>query len=117
MAKFYGEIGYGELVESPPGSGVMTDQITERTFIGDVIDDSRRLQDAGDQLNREITVENLISVIADALLLKHYFAIRYIKWMGVTWTVDTVRVQAPRLILRLGEVYNGPTAVGAPSSP
>lgn len=86
------------------------DQITEKKYFGDVIDNARRIQESGDQLNRDITVENLISVVADATLNKHYFAIRYIKWMGTLWTVDNVRVQAPRLILRLGEVYNGPTA-------
>jgi hypothetical protein len=30
--------------------------------------------------------------------------------MGVRWTVQDVTVEHPRLILRLGEVYNGPTA-------
>jgi hypothetical protein len=35
--------------------------------------------------------------------------------MGTLWTVSDVEVQSPRLLLRLGGVYNGPRA--APSSP
>lgn len=110
MARFCGEIGYGDSVESPPGSGVYKEVITERIYSGDVIQNSRRLQDSGEKLNREITVENSISVVADALLIQYFLAIRYVKWMGTLWTVDNVEDRAPRLILRLGEVYNGPTA-------
>jgi hypothetical protein len=32
---------------------------------------------------------------------------RYVEWAGVRWTVQDVEVQRPRLLLRLGEVYNG----------
>lgn len=109
MARFCGEVGYGVSTQIPPGSGVWKDVITEKLYFGDVIENARRLQDS-DQLNKEIVVENSISVVADAVLIQHFHAIRYVKWMGVLWTVDNVRVQAPRLILRLGEVYNGPTA-------
>lgn len=110
MAKFYGEIGYGDNVESPPESGVWKDVIIEKKYYGDVIQNMRRLQENGDRLNKDITVENELSVVADAVLINHFFAIRYVKWMGVLWTVSSVTVRAPRLILRLGEVYNGPTA-------
>jgi len=110
VAKFYGPVGYGESVESPPGSGVYKDVITERICYGDVITNIRRTQETGEKLNRDITVENAISVLADAVLTNNFFAIRYIKWMGVYWTINTIEVRSPRLILRLGEVYNGPRA-------
>jgi hypothetical protein len=48
--------------------------------------------------------------VADAYANEHYFAIRYVEWAGVRWTVQDVEVQHPRLILRLGEVYNGKAA-------
>jgi hypothetical protein len=42
---------------------------------------------------------------------------RYVEWGGVRWVVvDVDAGQPPRLILRLGEVYNGLTAP-APGSP
>ena len=109
MAKFYGPIGYGESVETPPGSGVYRDAIVERNYLGDVERNSRRIQD-GDRLNKDVVVDNSISVVADAILLNRAFDIRYIKWLGTYWTVSTVETQHPRLRLWLGEVYNGPTA-------
>lgn len=111
MAKFYGAIGYGESVESPPGSGVYKDVITERSYFGDIVRNTRQLRDGGDSLNNDIVVSNSISVVADAYASGHIFAIRYVKWMGACWKVEDVdATQPPSLILRLGEVYNGPTA-------
>lgn len=106
--KFYGEIGYGEAVESSPGSGVWIDNIVEYKYYGDVTRNTRRLQE-GEYLNNDLTVNNQISVVADAYANEHFFAIRYVMWAGARWTVSDVEVQSPRLILRLGSVYNGPT--------
>lgn len=107
MAKFYSEIGYaGESVETVPG--VWEDVIVEHKYYGDVLRTSRRLE-SGERLNNDISVNNSISVMADAYANEHFFAIRYVKWMGVLWLVSEVEVQPPRLILRLGGVYNGPT--------
>lgn len=106
MAKFYGEVGYGLTVETAPG--VWRDQITEQKYFGDVIRNSRKL-DTGDKVNGDITVGNSISIVADAYANTHFFAIRYVRWAGTLWVVSDVEVQSPRLILRLGGVYNGPT--------
>lgn len=112
MAKFHGAIGYGELVETAPG--VWTEVITERNLFGDVLKNSRQVRE-GEYLNDDLTVQNSISVVADAYANEHFFAIKYAEWAGARWTVEDVTVQAPRLILRLGGVYNGPTP--APISP
>lgn len=114
MAKFYGKVGYGEAVESGPG--VITDQITERSYIGDVVRNSRRLE-SGDQLNNDLTVNNSISILADAYARGHIFAMRYVSWQGVLWIISEVTVEPPRLLLRLGGVYNGPTPDPPPDSP
>jgi len=106
MARFYGRIGYGESVENAPGA--WSDEITERLYYGDVIRNARNLRD-GEQLNKDLSVQNSISIVADAYANDHFFAIRYVEWAGVLWTVTTVEVVSPRLLLRLGEVYNGPT--------
>lgn len=107
MAKFYGKIGYGNPVETAPG--VWTDEIVERSYFGDVVRNSRRLT-PGEQVNDDLSVGNSISIVADAYANDHFFAIRYVEWAGVRWTVPSVEVQSPRLLLSLGEVYNGPTA-------
>lgn len=108
MAKFHGVVGYGETVETPEGSGVWIDSVIERSYYGDVVRNARSLQE-GDKLNKDLTVSNSISIVADAYAHNHFFAIRYISWMGALWTVSEVEVQSPRLVLRLGGVYNGPT--------
>lgn len=113
MARFYGRIGYGETKESAPG--VWVDDIVEYSYYGDVIRNSRKLSE-GENLNNDLSVENSISILADAYANDHFFAIRYVEWAGALWTVRKVEVQRPRLILWLGEVYNGPTA-GAPATP
>lgn len=107
MAKFYGEIGYGESVEKAPG--VWEDVIVEHKYYGDVVKNTRKLS-SGDEVNSDITVGNSISIVADSYANEHFFAIRYIKWAGALWTVSDVEVQSPRLILRLGGVYHGPKA-------
>lgn len=109
MAKFYGEIGYGESVEKPTAPGVFVDVITEFPYYGDVIRNTRKLE-PGEGLNDDISVGNSISVMADEYAVAHFFAIRYIRWEGILWTVTNVEVRSPRLILALGSVYNGPTA-------
>ena len=107
MAKFYGEIGYGEAAEIAPG--VYDDVITEKKYYGDVVRNSRKLQE-GEKVNNDLSVGNSISIVADAYANEHFFAIRYIRWAGTLWTVSDVEVQSPRLLLRLGGVYNGPVA-------
>lgn len=108
MAKFFGEVGYGESIENPSDSGVWTDVITEAQYYGDVIRDTRKLE-SGQSLNDDITVSNSISIVADDFAIAHFFKIKYVRWAGVLWTVTDVEVKSPRLILRLGSVYNGPT--------
>jgi hypothetical protein len=108
MARFYGEVGYGPTVEDPPGSGVWKQDITEIAYYGDVIRNVRKLQD-GSGVNDDISVQNSISIIADQHAIDHFFEIKYVKWAGVRWTVTSVEVKSPRLILSLGSVYNGPT--------
>jgi hypothetical protein len=104
--KFCGKIGYGLSVESAPG--VWVDNITERTYYGDVIRNTRQLQN-GEYLNLDLTISNSISIVADAYAVNHFYAIRYVEWSGALWTVSDIEVQSPRLILRLGGIYNGPT--------
>ena len=105
MARFFGRVGYGQTVESAPG--VFRDEITEREYYGDVVRNTRKLLE-GENLNYDLTVGNSISIVADAYANQHFFAMRYVEWAGTLWSIQEVEVQSPRLILRLGGVYNGP---------
>jgi hypothetical protein len=64
----------------------------------------------GESVNLNLNVNNSISILADAYAYEHFFAIRYIRWAGALWTVNSVEVQRPRLILEIGGEYNGPTS-------
>lgn len=107
MPKFSGVVGYGESVDQ--GDGVWVDTITTRKHRGNVVRNTRRLEANTEQVNDDLTVGNSISIVADAYASKHFWAIRYVEWQGTLWTVRDVEVQSPRLLLRLGGVYNGPT--------
>ena len=109
MTRFNGIIGYGDSVETPAGSGIWKDVITEKTYRGDVVRNTRALEQ-GEQVNDDINIANSISVVADEFITEHFHNIKYVKWAGVYWTVKTVQVLHPRLILSIGGVYNGPKA-------
>jgi hypothetical protein len=113
MARFSGLVGFGQNTEVRPG--IWKDVITERPYFGDVKRLSRQLRD-GEHLNNDLTVNNSIEIVADAFANENLFAIRYVDWAGGFWTVEDVTVQAPRLVLRLGGVYNGPRADRAAGS-
>ena len=104
MAKFYGEIGYAITTETK--SGVWEEQIVERTYSGELLRNTRRLQ-TGDQVNDDVTISNEISIIADPFANENFHSMRYVQFMGTKWKVATIVVQYPRLILTIGGVYNG----------
>lgn len=104
MAKFYGAIGYAEMIESSPG--VWVEKITEQNYSGDVIKNTRRTQ-AGENLNDDLIINNIISIVADPFAYQNFFAMRYVIWMGAAWKITNVEVQRPRLILTIGGIYNG----------
>lgn len=112
MGRFYGAIGFNEgTTETSPG--VWTEAIIERNYYGDVIKNTRRLQEGNQKfsssdsgINDNITINNSISVVADPYAYQNFHAIRYVQWMGSLWKVTNVEVQRPRLILTIGGVYN-----------
>lgn len=94
------------------GNGVHEDVVTFRHYRGDVIRNTRRLVE-GEKVNDDLTVGNSISIVSDPYANEHFFAIRYVEWAGTLWKVTEVEAQRPRLILRLGGVYNGPKGTAA----
>lgn len=104
MAKFYGMIGYGSTEETSPG--VWTELITERPYFGDLIRNYRKTQGAGN-VNDNVNVSNEISIIADPFANENFHSMRYVRFMGAKWKIETVEVQYPRLILTIGGLYNG----------
>ena len=106
--RFFGAVGYGESSETLPGDGVWKNVITEVEYYGDVIRAIRRLE-ADNKVNSDLSVNNSISIVADEYAFNNFMNIKYVVWGDVRWVVSAVEVKHPRLILSLGEVYNGPT--------
>ena len=104
MAKFYGVIGFAETVETEPG--VQEELITERSYSGDLIRNTRALQ-TSDSVNDNINVSNEISIVADPYAEQNFYSIRYVKFGGAKWKISNVEVLYPRLKLTIGGVYNG----------
>jgi hypothetical protein len=105
MARFYGKVGYIETKETAPG--VFSEEIiTDRYYRGDVLKNTSR-REAGNNLNDDLTLNNMFSIVADAFAYANYSSIRYVEWMGSLWKVTNVEIQRPRLILTIGGVYNG----------
>ena len=113
MTRFYGAVGFATSTETSPG--VWEDVISERNYYGDVIRNARTLQEDSESVNDDLNVQNSISIVADPYANEKFFAVRYVGWLGTLWEVPTIEAQSPRLILRLGGVYNGPVA--APAGP
>ena len=103
MAKFYGNVGFAETVETEPS--VWEEKIVERPYFGDVLRRSRRLESSGN-VNSNVNVTNEISIIADPYANQNLFAMRYVEFMGTKWEISNVDVQYPRLVLTIGGVYN-----------
>lgn len=104
MAKFCGIIGYALMKEVEPG--IMEEQIVCNEYFGDVIRNTRRLQEVG-KINDDINISNQISIIADPFANNNFHAMRYVEFMGAKWKITEVEVQYPRLILSMGGLYNG----------
>ena len=111
--KFYGIVGYCETVEETGDrkGNWIDNQFTERNYYGDVLRNTRKWEkSANDSINDDLNINNQFSIVADGYAYKHFYAMKYVKWLGTCWKVTNVEVQRPRLILTVGGVYNGPPA-------
>lgn len=107
-SKFRGKIGYS-LGPREIAPGVIEDVPVEREYYCDMsrIGVNSRI---GENILPELDITNQFSIMADAFALDNFSAMRYIEWAGAAWTIKQVEVQRPRLIVRVGGVYNGPKA-------
>lgn len=115
MAKYYGMVGYTVEMEDD-GTGVYSPEIIERAYYGNLLRNMKRNEN-GPGVNDDISIQNDISIVADAYAYQNFHRIRYVTFMGVNWKVNSVEVRHPRLILSVGSVYNGPTPGFTPEAP
>lgn len=104
--KYFGSIGYAVSGPVAGRPGVISNTIVERPYFGDVVKSIRNLK-SGEGVNSDIEVNNQISIVSDPFAVNNINNIRYATYNGAKWTVKSVEIQYPRLILVLGGVYNG----------
>lgn len=104
MNKYFGIVGYDVPEEIRPG--VYTPHITEREYFGDVLKNTKRYTGT-DKVNEDLVVNISLSIVADPFAYQNFHCIKYATYMNSKWKVKTVDPQFPRLILTLGELYNG----------
>ena len=104
MAVYYGQIGFMETVETSPS--VWEESVKEYPYPGRVLSNSKSWVTA-DQENDDLRINVRISILADPYAVEHFHSIRYVSWMGARFKVTNVEPKFPRLILTLGELYNG----------
>jgi hypothetical protein len=106
MTRFFGKVGYVTPVRS---GGVTEDVATERPYGGEELRNTRYFA-TEDTVLGKVSFQTRLSIVADAYALENFKDIRYVEWAGSYYNVDQVDVERPRLILVVGEKYNGPTA-------
>lgn len=105
MAKWYGKIGFTVTEEIEPGVWVPSELVT-REYFGDVISNQWMRQNSG-EVNDNIKISNQISIVADPYAVNHVSSMTWIEFSNEKWKVSKVDVQYPRLVISLGEVWNG----------
>lgn len=111
MAKFSGKVGY--VIDRETAPGVYMEEAVEFATRGEFVRNAVSVE-SGENVNSTIQLQNAVSIVADPFARKHYSAIRYLYWAGEYWSVKNIEIDSPRLILRLGGVYNGPKSLGTP---
>ncbi|HEI0617319.1 TPA: hypothetical protein SIF56_004548 [Escherichia coli] len=107
MAKYAGLVGYATQEEISPG--VWEDVIIERRMRGDILRSVTQNQTSEVSVNDDVSINNRFSLIGDPFSKAHFQDMRYVKYLGRTYKVDSVELAHPRLIVEIGGIWNGPT--------
>lgn len=109
MNKWCGIIGFAISTKVPEKGNYYEDEIVERKFYGDIVRNTRRWE-TGESVNDSPNISNSISVIADSFVFENLQYMKYVEFCGALWKINSIDVQAPRLILGIGGAWNGETA-------
>lgn len=105
MSKFSGVVGYSVTTETKPGVW-SSSNIVRKNVTGEILKNTSK-QENESKVNKDVVLNNRISIIADSELTQNFKTIKFVEFRGIAWDVPSVEVAYPRLILTLGGVYNG----------
>ena len=105
MAKFCGKIGYAYQEETD--TSVWTESYVEKPVYGEIMRYSTK-SEKGYDINENLVVFNKVRVVADPYARENLHHMKYIKMSpeGVAWSIKSVDVEFPGLVLNLGGEYN-----------
>ena len=104
MAKYYGKVGFITTENTSPG--VYSEKAIERSYKGDIQRNYRRWVASSENINSNLTLDNVISIIADDFAYDNTYAMRYVEFSGSFWEITNIELQRPRINLTIGGVYN-----------
>lgn len=102
--RYCGKVGYVITKETAPG--VYVEKAEEREYFGDVTRLMSKWEN-GTGVNDNTVINNQISILADPFAYENFQYMKYIEFMGAMWTISSIEVQRPRLIISIGGLYNG----------
>lgn len=105
MARWFGNVGYINTVETVPGKWMPEETVHE--YCGDVIRNNTRWTGNPESTNDNLTVNAQISIVADPFAIDNFYSMKWIEYLGAKWKITNVEPQLPRLLLTLGGVWNG----------
>lgn len=104
MAKFHGKIGYSIL--NNDNYGVYTNSFIEKDAVGDWNTHRVRVKSTNG-VNDDFTLVNTLSIISNPFAMANLFNIKYAVYKGIKWKVTDIEEHYPRIILTIGDRYNG----------
>ena len=108
MTRFHGLVGFVSQGEVSPGVWE-ANVVTKREYYGDMIRNSYSIVSTSDSTNDNLKLSNQLSIVADGYIMSHLSSIKFVVVNDVAWRISSIEVDRRRVILRLGEVYNGVT--------
>ena len=102
--KWCGIIGFDKPVENV--KGVSDHEFIERQYYGDVRDFDSRWANT-ENVNDDLKINVKISIMADPFIYESLPYMKYIEFLGHKWCITEITPNRPRIILRLGGLYNG----------
>lgn len=103
--KYVGNIGFLSSNTEVTG-GIATQPIISKRYFGEIITTSSRLQ-TQDKINPDVTINNSIAILLDGYLNNNLSNIVYVEFLNKKWSVSSIELRHPRVILSLGGLYNG----------
>ena len=103
MSRWYGKIGF--IVQEETSPGIWNEVAVEKNYYGDIYNRSRKWQQ-NQELIDDITITNEITITTDPYIIENLTNIKYVVIMGIKWKVNNITLNAPRLTLSLGGIYN-----------